>query len=248
MTKQGPHTMGMTSMGTTSMRVVRMGAAAALLLAFAAGAGAQQKGKKLYCWNENGVRTCGDALPPGATDLARTEINARSGATTREVGRTLTAAERSAAALAERQAADSAAAAASDKRHDLAMVASYATEADLRKSFGERISLLEDALKGSAMSEANLRRSLVSLLDQANALELSRKPVPAALLKSVRSQHAELAKQQRIAAEQRAGRAALDVELAAAVDRYRAMKGETPAGAAAASTPAPSPATPPKQP
>jgi len=221
MTTPGLQTMGM-------MGMIRTGAAATLLLAFAAGAGAQQKGKKLYCWNENGVRTCGDALPPGATDLARTEINARSGATTREVGRTLTAAERAAAALAERQAADSAAAAASEKRQDLAMVASYATEADLRKSFGERISLLDDALKGSAMSEANLRRSLVSLLDQANALELSRKPIPPALLKSVRSQHAELEKQLRIAAEQRASRAALDGELAAAVDRYREMKGEPP--------------------
>lgn len=240
MTKQGRQTMGMMSIG-----MIRTGAAAALLLAFAAGAGAQQKGKKLYCWNENGVRTCGDALPPGATDLARTEINAGNGATTRQVGRALTAAERAAAAQAEREAADSAAAAASDKRHDQALIASYETEADLRKSFGERTSLLDDALKGSAMSEANLRRSLVSLLDQANALELSRKPVPPALLKNVRSQHAELEKQLRIAAEQRAGRAALDVELAAAVDRYRAMKGEAPA----ATTPAaPSPTAPAKQP
>lgn len=241
--------MGMTSTRMSSTGMIRTGAAAALLLAFAAGAGAQQKGKKLYCWNENGVRTCGDALPPGATDLARTEINARSGATTREVGRTLTAAERAAAAQAERQAADSAAAAASDKRHDLAMVASYATEADLRKSFGERTSLLDDALKGSAMSEANLRRSLVSLLDQANALELSRKPIPPALLKSVRSQHADLEKQLRITAGQRAERVALDGELAAAVDRYRAMKGEAPVGATPAAAPtSPSPAAPPKQP
>lgn len=235
-------------MGMISTSMIRTGTAAALLLAFAAGAGAQQAGKKLYCWNEKGVRTCGDALPPGATDLARTEINARSGATTREVGRTLTAAERAAAALAERQAADSAAAAASDKRHDQAMIASYATEADLRKSFGERTGLLDDALKGSAMSEANLRRSLVSLLDQANGLELSRKPVPPALLKSVRSQHAELEKQTRIAAEQRAARMALEGELAVAVDRYRAMKGEAPAGATPAATTAPSPAAPPTQP
>lgn len=215
--------------GMACAGMIRTGVAAALLLAFAAGAGAQQKGKKLYCWNENGVRTCGDALPPGATDLARTEINARNGATTREVGRALTDAERAAAAQAEQQAANTAAAAADSKRHDLAMVASYATEADLRKSFGERISLLDDALKGSAMSEANLRRSLVSLLDQANALELGRRPVPPALLKNLRGQHAELVKQQRITAGQRADRAGLDTELAAAVERYRTMKGEPPA-------------------
>lgn len=207
--------------------MARTGAAAALLLAFAAGAGAQQKAKKLYCWMENGVRTCGDALPPGATDLARTEINARSGAT-QQVARAPTAAERAAAAQAAQQAEQAAAAAADSKRHDMAMIASYATEADLRKSFGERISLVEDALKGSAMSEANLRRSLVSLLDRANALELSRKPVPPPLLKSLRAQRADLVRQLRITAAQRAERAGLDAEMADALARYRALK-ETPA-------------------
>jgi hypothetical protein len=222
------------------MSIIRTGAAAALLLAFVAGAGAQQKGKKLYCWNENGVRTCGDALPPGATDLARTEINAQSGATTGQVGRALTATERAAAAEAARQAAADAVAEAARKRRDLAMVESYATEADLRKAYGERTGLLDDALKGAELAEANLRRSLVSLLDQANDLELARKPVPEAMLANLRSQHAELLKQQQIAAAQRADRTGLETDLAAAIERYRAMKGGPAEGDAAA---APAPAT-----
>ena len=204
---------------------LRTGATATLLLAFAAGAGAQQKAKKLYCWNENGVRTCGDALPPGATDLARTEINATSGATTGQVGRALTADERAAAAEAERRAADAALDEAAQKRRDLAMVESYATEDDLRKAYGERTGLIDDALKGSALAEANLRRSLVSLLDQANDLELARKPVPATMLANVRKQHAELARQQRISAAQREERAGLASDLAAAMVRYRDLKG-----------------------
>jgi hypothetical protein len=122
------------------------------------------------------------------------------------------------------------------------MVESYATEADLRKAYGERTGLLDDALKGAALAEANLRRSLVSLLDQANDLELARKPVPAAMLATLRTQHAELLKQQEIAATQRADRAALETDLAAAVERYRAMKGGPAAADAAA---APAPATPP---
>jgi hypothetical protein len=235
--KQGMHDMN---------HLLRNGAAAALLLAVAMGAGAQQKGKKLYCWNENGVRTCGDALPPGATDLARTEINAGSGETTARVGRALTAEERAAAAQAELTAAAAAVAEKERQRRDLAMVESYATEADLRKAYGERIGLLDDALKGSTLAEANLRRSLVSLLDQANGLELARKPVPPALLANLRAQHADLGKQLRIAAEQRAERAGLGGELDDAVARYRALRGE-PAGAATttapATTPAPAPAT-----
>lgn len=208
------------------MNTIRI-ASALLLLAFAGSAVAQQgkpQGKKLYCWNENGQRTCGDALPPGATDLARTEISAKSGMTTGEVARAQTGAERVAAAAAREQAAVVAAAAVASKRRDLAMVESYATEDDLRKAYGERIALLDDALKASALGESNLRRSLVTLLDQANNLELAGRPVPPPLLGKLRAQHADLLKQQRIMAEQQTERASLDGELADALARYRSIK------------------------
>ena len=122
-------------------------ASALLILAFASTAVAQQKGgKKLYCWDQGGQRVCGDALPPGATDLARTEISAKSGHTTGTVQRALTTAERAAAASAQAQATVAATDEAIRKRRDMAMVESYATEADLRRAYGERIALLDDAL------------------------------------------------------------------------------------------------------
>ncbi|MDG6348810.1 hypothetical protein QAA18_08695 [Luteimonas sp. 8-5] len=200
-------------------------AAAMLLLAVAATAGAQQKGgKKLYCWEENGQRTCGDALPPGAVELARTEINAATGRATGEVGRALTEEEVAAAAEREKQAIADTLAAAAQRRRDMAMVESYATEQDLRNAYGERLALLDDALKASVMGEENLRRSLVTLLGQANNLELAGKPVSKSLLSRLQAQHADLLKQQRIIAEQRVERASLDGELADAVERYRSFK------------------------
>ncbi len=200
-------------------------AGAMLLLAVAATAGAQQKGgKKLYCWEENGQRTCGDALPPGAVELARTEINAATGRATGEVGRALTEEEVAAAAEREKQAIADTLAAAAQRRRDMAMVESYATEQDLRNAYGERLALLDDALKASVMGEENLRRSLVTLLGQANNLELAGKPVSKSLLSRLQAQHADLLKQQRIIAEQRVERASLDGELADAVERYRSFK------------------------
>ena len=62
------------------------------------------------------------------------------------------------------------------------------------------------------------------------------KPVAKPQQDAMRNQHAELMKQQRILAEQRADRAALEVELADAVERYRALKH--------ADAPAPAPAPP----
>ena len=193
------------------------------LLALAGGAQAQDK--KLYCWDDaGGNRICGDTLPPGATDLARTEIDARSGRTEAEIARALTVEERTAAQAAADAAATQALADAARQRRDLAMVESYASEEGLRRAYGERIVLVDEGIKASLLGEAALRRSLVTLLDQANALELAGKPVPAKLLEGLRARHAELEKQQRILADQRMERSMLGLELEDAVARYRALK------------------------
>ncbi len=219
--------------------------AIAVLLAFAATAPAAPRhraaasAKKLYCWDDHGHKVCGDALPPEAAERARTEINARSGLPTHEVARALTTEERAAAAVAAQQAQAAADADAARQRRDLAMVESYGTEADLRRAYGERITLLDESLKASTLGEANLRLSLISLLGKASDLELAGKAVPPALVANLRTQHADLQKQQRILAQQRKDRAQLDGELSDAVMRYRAMK--QPAAATAADTPAPPP-------
>lgn len=218
-----------------------------VLLACAGAAMAQSAppAKKLYCWNENGRKVCGDALPANAADSARSEFNARSGRQTATVNRALTAEEQAAAANAAEEAQAAADAEAARRRRDLAMVESYASEADLRRAYNERIVLLDDALKASQLGEANLRRSLVSLLDEAGDLELGNKPVPPALLANIRTQHDELQKQLRILAQQRLDRAGLDDELAEALTRYRTLR-QAEAGGTAAAVPAVSPPPPAK--
>lgn len=216
-------------------------AAIALVAFCAAGAAHAGDGKKLYCWNENGRKVCGDALPAEAAGTGRTEISAKSGLQTGQVARSLTVEERAAAALAAEQAQVAADAETARQRRDLAMVESYATEADLRRAYGDRISLLDDSLKASLLGEANLRLSLASLLNQASDLELSSKPVPPALTAKVRGQHDELVRQTRILSQQQRDRAALDGDLASALDRYRALKQAQAANVAGAPPVAPPP-------
>ena len=160
--------------------------------------------KKIYCWNEGGRKVCGDALPAEAANSARTEISARSGLRTGQVSRALSDDERSAAALAQEQARLQAEAEAMQKRRDLAMVESYATEADLRRAYGERTELLDETLKASTLGVTNLRLSLLNLL-----------------------------RQQQILASQRLDRAALDDDLKDALLRYRALKAPPGAAATA---------------
>jgi hypothetical protein len=204
--------------------------AAALLALLPLAAAAQKSAptgtdKKLYCWDEGGVQVCGDTLPASALDRARTEISARSGLRTGAVPRALEPDERAAAAAAARQAADDAEAEAARQRRDLAMVESYATEDDLRRAYGERIILVEEALKTSQLGMTNLRQSLLNLLRQAAELELHAKPVGKVLAESIQTQHADLLRQQATQVKQLADRASLGSDLDDALGRYRAMKG-----------------------
>ncbi len=195
-------------------------------------------GKKLYCWNANGHKVCGDALPPEAAAQARTVINASNGMHTGEIARPLTPEERAAAAVIAAQSQAAADASTASARRDLAMVESYSTEADLRRAYGDRITLLDTGMKASNLGESNLRLSMVSLLDQASDLELTGKPVPKILVAKLQAQHGDMVKQKRILAQQQRDRAALDGELADALTRYRTLK-QAEAGGAVTTAPAP---------
>lgn len=224
-------------------RVARLAAAAlALGVLGAGGAAAQQRtgqpppAKKIYCWEQGGRRVCGDALPAEAADAARTEISTRSGLATGRVGRALSDTERVAAAQQAEASRRQAELESAQLRRDLAMVESYAAEADLRRAYGDRTSLLDATIKTSQLSLQNLRLSLLGLLRQAGDQELAGEAVPPPLRKAILDQHDELLHQQRILADQRRDRAALDADLADAVQRYRTLKQP---GGAAAPTPAP---------
>ena len=104
------------------------------------------------------------------------------------------------------------------------MVESYATEGDLRRAYGERITLVEESLKTSELSVANLRQSLLSLLRQAAERELLGQPVGKALVDGIHAQHGDLIRQQAIMERQLVDRASLGSDLDAALERYRAMK------------------------
>lgn len=204
---------------------IRFAIGAGFVLGVALSAPAQDTGgKKLYCWDENGHKVCGDALPAAAAAAARTEISAKSGRKLDTVERALTPEERAAATAAAQQAQQTADQQARQQRRDLAMVDSYATEADLRRAYGDRAELLDESIKASVLGLQNLHQSLLSLLSHAADDELSGQTVAKPRRDAIRNQHAELMKQDRILAEQRIDRAALEAELNDSLERYRALK------------------------
>jgi hypothetical protein len=203
------------------------------LLSTTASAQQKDKPKKLYCWDEGSRRVCSDTLPASAVGHQRTELNAVTGSAINRVARALTAEERVVAAQ-EARAQESE---EDRRRREMAMVVSYSTEKDLQRAFQERFALVDEGLKSSSMAHTNLHKSLISLLRQANELELAGKPVGKALRNRILAQHRDLglllATQQRLHTE----RGTLQGEYERALVRYRELKGSA-AASVAATTPA----------
>lgn len=209
-----------------TMRTMLGATAMAVLVAIAPPLSAQKSGetRRVYCWEEGGRKICGDALPASAVDAPRTEFDARTGLARQQLGRALSSEERAAAARAAREAASAAEEETARQRRDLAMVDSYATESDLERAYGERITLVEESIKTSRMGVANLRASLLTLLRQAADLELQQQPVRKPLADNILAQHADLLRQQAILEQQLAERGNLGRDLQDALARYRELK------------------------
>ena len=210
----------------------------ALLVALAAGlvlpAAAQDKGaaqKKLYCWTQNGQRTCADSLPPEAMAAAREEISVASGMRTGSIQRALTDEERVAQAEAEARRRTEALAAETRRLTDQAMLTSFQTEEELRRVFTERIGLVDNSINTARYNVTSLREGLVTLLRTAGERELSGKPVPEKIATDIRVRHAQLRYHTVLQASFERQRAELDVEIEQTLQRYRQLRANDAPGA-----------------
>jgi hypothetical protein len=188
-------------------------------------AGAQEKPKKLYRWvDKDGKVQFSDALPPEAVDQARTEINAQSGMATAQVDRALTAEERAAKEKADAEKARAEKDAEQARMTEEAMIASFQTEDDLKRSFQVRIELMQQTLDAIEAGIGSQRASLTGLLAQASEAELAGTPVAAKQVATIRELHSEMIKQQQMLVLKQGELLDLDKELVRLIERFRELK------------------------
>lgn len=179
--------------------------------------------QKLYKWvDKDGNVTYSDQVPPTEAELAREELN-RQGVAVKRVERAMTAeeratleAERAAAAIAEREAEEQA-------RRDHVLLASYPSERDLARAYGERFDLLKQTIEGAKMGLKGQERSLSELLAHAAQLEQSGKPVPATVKASIETARRQTEEQRSLLQRREAEQAALQQEYDEVLDRYRRL-------------------------
>ena len=220
----------------------------AVLAAAVAGGALAQKGKppKLYRWvDKDGKVHYDQALPPEAVNQARTELNAKTGNTTAEIERAMTAEERAAADAAAAQAANAAKLAEEQKHQEEVMMATYSTENDMRRAYGERISLLKTTLESTDVSIRNVRENLATMLAQAAEAELAGRKVPPERDAAIRELHAEFQRQQQFQGNRRTELESLNAEFARMLARYRELKNAAAAPPPPAGPPLPNAAPPP---
>ena len=219
-----------------------------LLLALAAAmlvagiASAQEKGPKLYRWvDKQGKVHYDQALPPEAVGQARREFSAKTGTAVGSVDRALTPEERAQLEAEAKAAAEAAVGANEQKRLEDIMMASYLTEQDMRRAYGERISLLTMTIESTDISIKSLRENLATVLQQASDTELDNRRVLDDRVQTLRGLRAEKVKQQNLQSSRRADLAALSAEFARMLARYRELRSTAAAPATTAITP-PTPA------
>jgi DNA polymerase I-like protein with 3'-5' exonuclease and polymerase domains len=220
----------------------------AIIASLLAGSLNAQEKKKLYRWvDKDGKVQISDQLPPEAVNQARKEINSK-GQSIGTVDRALTDAERS--AQADQAAAEALAKKDADQKKMIedAMLINYATEDDLRRTYKERIDLLQQTIESTDISIKSIRGSLTGMLAQASETELAKRPADIARTKQIQDMHAELLKQQAAQVSSFNDVKSMENELAAVLARYRELRSTAttpPAASAPAATSSPStPATP----
>lgn len=201
-------------------------------------ADAQNKPKKLYRWvDKDGKVQFSDTLPAEAVDQARTEINAQSGMATAQVDRALTAEERAAKEKADAELARAEKDAEQARMTEEAMIASFQTEEDLKRSFQVRVELMQQTLDAIEAGIGSQRASLSALLGQAAEAELAGQPVMSKQTATIQELHSEMVKQQQMLVLKQGELEHLDQELVRLIERFRELKAPRSESAPAA-TPA----------
>ena len=230
-------------LGETMNRKPMILALVAAILAAGMASAQKSDAPKLYRWvDKQGKVHYDQALPPEAVDQARREFSAKTGTAVGSVDRALTAEERAQIEANAKAAAEAAVTANEQKRLEDIMMASYLTEEDMRRAYGERIALLTMTIESTDISIQSLRENLATLLSQASDTELDNRRVLDDRVRTMRELHAEKVKQQDLQNGRHADLAALNAEFARMLARYRQLRGAATAPAVTPATPAPTPA------
>lgn len=181
------------------------------------------------CWtNKQGVRECGNAVPPEYSQQRTTTKNDR-GLTVNVQDRAKTKEEKEKEATAreeeEKRLAEEKRRQEEQAKKDRVLLATFTTEQDIINSRDRKLGAIEGIIEVTEASAAKLEEKLA--LDQKRAADLERggKEVPADLTGDIETKERQIARKHAYAAAKRAEQEELKRRYEADLIRFRELKG-----------------------
>lgn len=186
---------------------------------------------KTYKWvDENGKVHYSDRVPPEQVKQAREEISSQgvsvkkieAAKTPEEIAAAKAAAE--AEALARRKAEE-------ERRANLALVNSYATESDLIRNYEQNLELIEQQIISTNADIDVRQKNLDQLVARAAQSEQSGRAVDPAISTMIERERAEISKQKIFVESKAKDKAAAKADFDARLAQYRAAVAKAQGGA-----------------
>lgn len=185
----------------------------------------------IKCWtNDEGVRECGNAVPPRYSQKGHREIS--------DEGITLSTTDRAKSKeelrIQREEAARLAAIRAEEARQirerkmkDRVLLSTFTSEKDLTIAHEGQVAAIEIRIEHTEQILKQLERSLAQLRTRAAKLERSGKPITPELEDKIARVERQLKGSHRFIEERRVQKADLAAQFAQDLDRYRELKGIT---------------------
>ncbi len=185
---------------------------------------------RIVCWTNNeGIRECGNAVPPEYAQKETRTLNKR-GMTTdvRERAKTPEelAAERAKQEEEERLAAEQAAREREQQRRDRVLLSTYLTEADIIRSRDRQSSSIDATIEITHISMDKLQQRLDAEKKKAARYERVGKPLPEALQSEIASLQSQIDDKQGFIERKEQEKQRLHEKYQADIARFRELKAD----------------------
>lgn len=184
----------------------------------------------IKCWtNEEGVRECGDIVPPEYAQGAHEEKSA-SGVLVRKHAPSKTpeqiAAERERLEAEARAQSIAQEAARKQAAADRVLLQTFSSEDDLELARDGQLTNLESVIKVTESHVKKLDKSLDQMIGQAADIEKRGRKVPGKLTANIADVRGQIVEQNRFIAEKRAEQDAIRGKFAADIARFRELRAQ----------------------
>jgi len=184
---------------------------------------------KIVCWKDNeGVRNCGNAVPPEYAQQGSTRLN-KQGVTIKKTARAKTAEELRAEREAKRKQAEEdkekRRIASEQARKDRVLLQTYNSEDELELARDGKLAVIDSRMKHNRQVVAKLQGSLETLQEEAAGLERGGKKIPDKLRKEMTDIQKRIDDRHKLNARYTKEQGEVRETFAADIQRYHVLKG-----------------------